>query len=166
MSHLPKLCGLISACLTAALLSSLPVRADDSLGASVFFADSGASLVGSLIQLGGQLDGEIGDLAPAARDMRSDSASEGAADVDSMARARLGMARPQIRSSTTKAVGVPAAGVSNGTSRDAFKFSRAALPILIESLPGISATSLSQVRPMVGPAVGVRPSYVKAASYR
>jgi hypothetical protein len=83
-----------------------------------------------------------------------------------MAPTRLGMARPQIRSLTTNAAIAPATSVATGTSRDAFRFSRAALPLLIDTLPGIAETSFAQARPMVGPVVGVRPAYVKAASYR
>jgi hypothetical protein len=162
MSHLSKIFGLSSVCLAVALLSSRPVQADDLLGASVFFMDSGASLVGSLIQVDGHLDVESGELALPA----TDSHPAGFADVARMAPARLGMARPQIRSLTTNATIAPATSVATGTSRDAFRFSRAALPLLIDTLPGIAETSFAQARPMVGPVVGVRPSYVKAASYR
>jgi hypothetical protein len=162
MSHLSKIYGLCPVCLAVALLASRPVQADDLLGASVFFDGSGASLVGSLIQIDGHLDAESGELAlPAA-----DSRSADAADVAPVALARIGMARPQIRSLTTNATIAPATSVSTGTSGDTFRFSRTALPLLIGTLPGIAETSFVQARPMVGPVVGVRPAYVKAASYR
>jgi hypothetical protein len=168
MSRLSKIFGLFSVCLAVALLSSRPVQADDLfgasdnlLGASVFFTDSGASLVGSLIQVNGHLDAESGELTAAA-----DSRSAGSADVAPVALARIGMARPQIRSLTTNATIAPASSVSIGTSRDTFRFSRTALPLLVDTLPGIAETSFAQARPMVGPVVGVRPAYVKAASYR
>jgi hypothetical protein len=157
MRPLSNICGLTFICLAMALLSARPAQADDSigsLGASVFFSESGSSLVGSLIQLGGHLDSESGELAPAA------------ADGESKSRTWSGMARPQIRSLTTNAAVAPVASVVGSDSRDAFKFSRAALPMLIDSLPGVAATSFVQARPMAGPVVGVRPSYVKAASYR
>jgi hypothetical protein len=176
MSHLAKPCGLSSICLAVALLSSLPAQADDlfggsagllgapdnSLGASVFFADSGASLVGSLIQVDGHLDIESGEVAMSAADSRS----AGSVEIAPVALKRIGMARPQIRSLATNAAVAPVSSVSSSTSRDAFRFSRTAFPLLIDTLPGVREISFAVARPMVGPVVGVRPAYVKASSYR
>jgi hypothetical protein len=151
MSHLSKVIGLSSICLTAALLAPRPLQADENLGASILFCDSGASLVGSLIQLDDAV--ENGSVEMSIPDL--DKSSE-----------RLGMARPHIRSTATNTVIAPAKADSTNPARDALRFSRTALPLLFDTMPGVATNSFAQARPMVGPVVGVRPAYVRAASYR